>query len=233
MGVVRKQFFLPLLILIILLFVGFIYIGSFLSKEDWLSEAKVRSQLEEMYEGTVATIEVKNNVYVADMTRAGALYTVAVDPENGTVLSMKQLSEMVIETPTLLAEKEVEEIIEKEYEEVKEVRLNESKAPPVYEAETVKDKEVVKVDVDATSGEVKKEKPKASTSPNALISKERAIEIALGQLRGDIEYVKFEKTNDGGFYLIEIEKDDDEDDLEAIIQIHAITGKVMSVIWDD
>ena len=36
----------------------------------------------------------------------------------------------------------------------------------------------------------------------------------------------FEQTDDGGYYLVEIEQDNDEgDDLEAVFQIHAISGK--------
>ena len=231
MAIARKRFFIPLLVLIVLLILGLIYIGSFLSKEDWLSEEKISSQLEEMYEGTVDNLEIKEGVYMVNMTRAGALYVVAVDATSGTVLSMEQLSDMVIKTPMLLAENEVEEIIEEEYEEVQEVTLNKSKEPPIYEAKTVKETEVA---VDATNGKIMDEKPQvSSSSPSTLISKERAIEIALGQLQGEIEEVKFENTDDGGFYLIEIEQDNDDDDLEAVIQIHAITGKVLSVIWDD
>ena len=40
----------------------------------------------------------------------------------------------------------------------------------------------------------------------------------------------YEKTNDGGYYLIEIEAADGQ---EGTFQIHAISGKIMSVTWDD
>ena len=59
------------------------------------------------------------------------------------------------------------------------------------------------------------------------------MEIALGQLQGEVEYVVFEKTKDGGYYLVEIEQDNEEsDDLEAVFQIHAISGEIVSVTWD-
>ena len=45
-----------------------------------------------------------------------------------------------------------------------------------------------------------------------------------------MEYVTFEQTDDGGYYLVEIEQDNEEgEDLEAVFQIHAITGEIISV----
>ena len=43
--------------------------------------------------------------------------------------------------------------------------------------------------------------------------------------------VEFIETADGGYYLVEIENVDS--DQEATIQIHAIRGDTMTVDWDD
>ena len=49
-----------------------------------------------------------------------------------------------------------------------------------------------------------------------------------------MEYVAFEKTDDGGYYLVEIEQDnEEEEDVEAVFHIHAITGDIISVEWDN
>ncbi|WP_313470607.1 PepSY domain-containing protein [Lysinibacillus sp.] len=55
------------------------------------------------------------------------------------------------------------------------------------------------------------------------------MQIALGQLTGEVDSVDFEETAEGGYYLVEIETQDD----EATFQIHAVSGEVLSITWDD
>ncbi|MBK3495517.1 hypothetical protein JFL43_11770 [Viridibacillus sp. YIM B01967] len=43
-----------------------------------------------------------------------------------------------------------------------------------------------------------------------------------------MEDISYYDTSDGGYYLVEIEGDEK----EAIFQIHAISGKVLSITWD-
>ena len=243
MNIVRKTWFIPLLFAGIILVVGIIYIGSLLSKEEQISSDEIQTQLEVMYEGTVDSLVMENGVYIAEMTRAGAVYAAEVDAVTGSVLSMNQLSEMVVEPesepepepPEVLSEEEIRKVIAKEYEdEIERISLNKKSDAPFYEVEAVKNQVLVKVKVDAITGGIISAEPQEATSNNALISREQAIEIALGQLNGEVEDVEFEQTDDGGFYLIEIEQDNDEgDDVEAVIQIHAITGEVITVDWDD
>ena len=96
-----------------------------------------------------------------------------------------------------------------------------------------KDPKFTKVTVDAITGNIISEVVKETTGENALITKEQAIKIALGQLKNEqvdeVDDVSYEKTEDGGYYLIEI---DTKDDREATFQIHAISGKIMSVTWE-
>lgn len=63
----------------------------------------------------------------------------------------------------------------------------------------------------------------------AIITTDQAAKIAQQQLNGKIEYVVYEKQNDGGYYLVEIDGKKD----EAVFQIHALTGKIMSVTHDE
>ncbi|MBO1912485.1 PepSY domain-containing protein, partial [Microvirga sp. 3-52] len=118
--------------------------------------------------------------------------------------------------------------------EIERLSLNKNKEQPVYDAEVVKEKALVELQVDALTGEIISEKMKETTTKDVLITREQAIKIALGQLKGEVEYVVFEKTDDGGYYLVEIEQDnEDADDLEAVFHIHAITGEILFVEWDD
>ena len=234
MKIVKKPWFIPLLLTSIILVVGIVYIANLLSQEEQLSSDEIQAQLEAVYEGKVDSLELKDGVYHIEMTRSGALYVAKVDAISGNVLSMNQLSEMVVESPEVLSEEEIRKVIAKEYTGgVEHISLNENNDAPFYEVEAVENQQRVKVSVDAITGEITSAEPQGQTSSNVLITREQAIEIALGQLNGKVEEVEFHQTDDGGFYLIEIEKDnEDSDDLEAVIQIHAITGDVLSVVWD-
>ncbi|WP_107943265.1 PepSY domain-containing protein [Metasolibacillus fluoroglycofenilyticus] len=64
---------------------------------------------------------------------------------------------------------------------------------------------------------------------NYLISEQQAIQIALKEQAGVVDNVDFKKTDDGGIYEIDIEHGD----YETTFIIHAITGKILSVEFDD
>lgn len=71
-------------------------------------------------------------------------------------------------------------------------------------------------------------KPKPPANPSVL-TEQQAIDIALKEVPGQLDSVEFEKTTDGGYYFIEIEQGDN----EIIVQIHAITGKILSIQYED
>ncbi|MGP4061203.1 PepSY domain-containing protein [Halobacillus sp. H74] len=62
------------------------------------------------------------------------------------------------------------------------------------------------------------------------ITEEQAREAALKEVDGTVDDVDFETEDEVSFYLVEVEK---EDESEATIQVHAITGEIMTVSWDD
>ncbi|WP_144509641.1 hypothetical protein [Bacillus sp. FJAT-22090] len=82
-------------------------------------------------------------------------------------------------------------------------------------------------------------KPEKSTT--ILITEEQAIKKAQQQQKGTVENSSFVKTNEGGYYLIVMkgivsESDSKESTKEkktkATIQVHAISGKILSVTWE-
>ncbi|OHX53592.1 hypothetical protein [Planococcus faecalis] len=64
-----------------------------------------------------------------------------------------------------------------------------------------------------------------------IITRNEAIRLAKKTLSGEVQDDEFVETVDGGYYLIEIEND--ETDQEATIQIHAVRGDTMTVEWDN
>ncbi|MGR9048755.1 PepSY domain-containing protein [Halobacillus faecis] len=62
------------------------------------------------------------------------------------------------------------------------------------------------------------------------ITEEKAVAVALNEIEGDVDDVDFEAEGNPAFYLVEIERSGG---VEATIQIHALTGEIMSITWDD
>ena len=67
-------------------------------------------------------------------------------------------------------------------------------------------------------------------SVEELLTEQQVIAIAKKQARGTVDDVDFYTTNSGGYYIVEMESDDGDD---VTLQIHAITGKILSVSFDD
>ena len=77
--------------------------------------------------------------------------------------------------------------------------------------------------------QVAKPEQNNNQNKNYLISEQQAIQIALKEQAGVVDNVDFKKTDDGGIYEIDIEHGD----YETTFIIHAITGKILSVEFDD
>lgn len=231
MQFLKRPWFIPSLLTLVILTVGGFYIGSLINKQEPIAADVIRTQLESMYGGTVDRISITKGVYQAEMTRGEAVYSAEIDATTGSVISLFQTGETKEEIPNILTEAKLKGIIAGKYSgEAERISLNTSGEAPIYEVKLSKDPKYTKVAVDAITGEIIAETVKETTGENALITKEQAIAIAQAQLKGEVDDFSYEKTNDGGYYLIEIESADDR---EGTFQIHAISGKIMSVTWDD
>ena len=61
------------------------------------------------------------------------------------------------------------------------------------------------------------------------ITAEQARIIALDTYAGEVEDISYFTTTDGGYYLVEV----DTENADLILQIHAVTGKILSVSFED
>lgn len=230
MKFIKKPWFIPIILSIVIIFVGGLYITYMVSNKKVLSENVVQTQLEKMYGGTVVSLLNKNGLYEVEITKGESAYKVEVNNVTGVIQSLIQTSEHNETTPSLISEAALREMIAKKYTgTVERISLDEKKATPTYKIEVSNEQSLKKVEINAVTGEIISEKLKETTSSNAVITKKQAIKIAYGQLKGEVEYISYEKTSDGGYYLVEIEGHNE----EATFQIHAISGKILSVTWDD
>lgn len=61
------------------------------------------------------------------------------------------------------------------------------------------------------------------------LTKQEAIKIATSQFPGEVDEIEFVDTANGGYYNVNIENNED----EATLQIHALTGKILTITYDD
>ncbi|NME05008.1 PepSY domain-containing protein [Psychrobacillus sp. BL-248-WT-3] len=90
-----------------------------------------------------------------------------------------------------------------------------------------------------TQTETKKpDEAKQESTATVLITPEQATKIAQQQYKGTVDSNSFIKTNEGGYYLIVMQtadgnsKDSKDKKTKATIQVHAISGKILSVTWE-
>ncbi|PQD96295.1 hypothetical protein CYL18_06795 [Pradoshia eiseniae] len=61
------------------------------------------------------------------------------------------------------------------------------------------------------------------------LTKEEVVKIARSQFEGSVDDVEFIATDDGGYYNVDLENQED----EATLQIHALTGEIITITYDD
>lgn len=242
-----RKFLLPFSLVLLLVVAGMLYMKSIVSHADTIPSDSIKNQLETMYNGEVNNLLLHDNIYGATLTREGSVYAVRVDGETGKVLSM------VLKEPST-------ELVSKQKEAAEKAKKDESSVGKPEEVPAQSAPEKPKPQPEAPTEAPKpapvqpkpqpepkpKPKPKPQEKPQpkppvnkpapqttVLLTEQQAIQIALRQLNGEVDDVDFVKTSEGGYYLVEIEIDADDGPDEATYQIHAISGKVMSVTWDD
>ncbi|MFF2889579.1 PepSY domain-containing protein [Paenibacillus sp. NPDC057967] len=72
--------------------------------------------------------------------------------------------------------------------------------------------------------------PEKSPNPSVLLEEADAINIALEKVSGTLKEVELEQEGGKWYYFVELET---QDGREATVQLHAGSGKVQSVTWDD
>lgn len=74
--------------------------------------------------------------------------------------------------------------------------------------------------------------PSPAPSPTAagVVSEKEAVRLALREVSGEVNDVDTEIDDSGAFYLVEIHTPDGR---EAVVQVNAVSGSIMSVTWEE
>ena len=84
-------------------------------------------------------------------------------------------------------------------------------------------KEGAKKEIDAS------EETPAEQEELKPLTKEEVVKIARSQFAGSVDDIEFVATDDGGYYNVDLENQED----EATLQIHALTGEIITIKYDD
>ncbi|QTD40459.1 PepSY domain-containing protein [Sporosarcina sp. Te-1] len=248
---IRKPWFIPILLTVLILVVSEFYSRQIVSKAQTLSEKEIRDQLEKMYEANVVDVSENDDEYEITLARGGSEYEATVDAKTGQVLALIQTKE-VAKAPPAKDQETGEPQDEDSGKENAEGNSSGAANQTGGKSETMSSGVTKPTTPGASGGStqtpakptpdkkptVQPAKPaKQPEKKSVLITEKRATQIAVAQLKTSAPYevddVDFVKTGDGGYYLVNIELDTDEDLDEVTYKIHAISGVVMSVTWDD
>lgn len=117
-----------------------------------------------------------------------------------------------------------------------------SKSETTVKTESSKTEEQQKTEnSDIAVGKTDEKKTEVTEKPvTVLITADEALKIAQQQQKGTVDSNSFVKTDEGGYYLIvmtatkteETKESTKEKKTKATIQVHAISGKILSVTWE-
>lgn len=206
--ILRKKWFIPLVLTVVILLGSSFYMTIQRSNANSLNEIEIFEQLEQMYGGEVQSLQLNGDVYKADLERNGALYVLEIDAQTGKIFSLIQTKEVT---------EEAEKPVEQPPSQVKKPNVENPSNNPAVDS---------------------KPSPPQETKPSSvLLTEEQAANIALKALNkgtiAEVDDIDFVKTTEGGYYLIQIDLDTDAELDEVTYQVHAISGEILSVTWDD
>lgn len=223
----NKKILILLVASLIISYFVFIQIEG-LTKHQPMKEDEIRTRVENLYTASVQSVVMKEKDAIVSFTTEKGLYEVAIDRETGRASNL-----ILVHEKNTIAEQPTDKDQVAAGNEEKPTEENEENKQPnntTNETEPSKDnntKPNTQQPAKKPSSTVTTETPPKPAS--TMISEQKAIQIALKEQPGELDNVDYTETNDGGYYEIEIEHDD----VETTFIIHAITGKILSVSFDD
>ncbi|KGR79120.1 PepSY domain-containing protein [Ureibacillus manganicus] len=214
----------------LLLIVSFVVLSKIqdrFSEPEEHSIQDVAERLEALYSGKVDSFEQKNDIYHFTLNRHNTIYNIAFDSKTGNFIDFIKVDSS--DSKYIMSKSEIRTLLNSKMKgTINTIKLQMNGTTPQYIVELIENEALKTVVVNAETGEIVSEKVKEQTPTEptvTAISSDKAKQIALSQFKGSVQYIVFEPSSDGGFYLVEIENEQQ----KAKIEIHAISGKVLSV----
>lgn len=208
-----------------------------------MTEGEAVQFINEQYpDSTPELIDENDNTFLFNLTNDYGTYELEIDRENKSVAYLNSISlnksaegeDSGTAGPDQSASDELteEEIVaiaqENSTGEVVSVTQLEDN---MYEVVIEEEDRILTITVDGNAGEsqITGEETKNTEEPARILSEQEAINIALGVVNGEVDDADLEQENGVPYFLIEIETEEN----DATVQINAISGEIMSTVWDD
>lgn len=218
--------------------IGIIGIASAIKKDPLLSKAEVRNLVKEQYSGSITGIhldqsEGKDNYKVGLEEKTG-LYELEVDAITGNIKNLVQVKKLESEQtnePAISEEKAKQLAVDKYSGNVRSLSAGEEQGEKIYHITIRTKQEEIKLVMSANSGEITSEDKRSieKDTQQVKLTEVQARKIALDEINGKIEDIELEEDDGHVFYEVEM----DAKEQEAVIQIDAFTGEILSVVIEN
>jgi uncharacterized membrane protein YkoI len=193
---------------------------------DALTKEAVEEAVLEQYPGEVINTTLLGDVYKMQLKTETGLYVLKVDSLNGEIVSLELLNKNVV---SVVENKDIQtkEDTSKENAPTSNLPIEENDSPNgTVETEPSGSSSTIAVIPNANAPIGKN----PSVESNKIITIEQATAIATKHVNGIVDDIELRKLSKESYYLVEI---DTVNGREVVVQVNAITGIIMSVIWDD
>ncbi|MRR79293.1 hypothetical protein EKU29_10630 [Bacillus anthracis] len=186
--------------------------------ETILSEKQIQSIVSEQYPGKIKSMKLINkeeqDFYKVNLLNEQGSYEIIVDAKNREV---KRAKEKSLKSNTITKEKAEEMALQKVQGEIKYTILEKRNEIEVFviTVET-NDKQSKVVEIEKTTGQIQ-----LLEKPMTKVTEEQAKDIAVQQVPGNEKGIRLEQKNEKNIYVIEIEKNANEN---VIVEIEETTG---------
>ena len=208
----KKKLGIGAVILLVIMIVVW-QISNIMTSAEPLTAEEATNKVKDLYSGEIVEVKEGKELYLITLELETGTYEIEIDRNTGDIGNMTR-------TATDLAGKE----------ESKDKNSNQedSQEKPTSENSQGSDNQAIEKEPEPKPepAEKKPEEPK-------LISEKEAVAIALKEINGDIEEVELQTSEGITYYLIEVEREVNDEDEEATIKINAVTGEVMSIFWEE
>lgn len=211
----KQWLIFPTIVVIVIIVVSYVAYNQLLTNTT-LSKTEIESRIAALYGGKVETIQKNGSQYVITFAVDDYIYEVVANEDYGTFQKLVVIKEGKApvnqnETPS----------------ENKNQTPNEQTEEPSTPSETPKP-------TPDQQEPTTKPTPAPVKPPAAQerLTEQQVIAIAKKEVAGTVDDVEFYPNNNGGYFIVEIENDTEDAD-DVTLQIHAITGKILSVSFED
>ncbi|MBT2580766.1 PepSY domain-containing protein [Bacillus sp. ISL-8] len=191
--------------------------------EELLTEKEIQNIVSEQYPGKIKNMKLLNkgegNVYKVNISNEQGSYEILVDAQNGDIKNAKEIS---INSNKITKEKAEDMALQKVQGVIKRTILEKRNGIEVYVITVETETDAIQssvVEIEKTTGKIQ-----VLEKETTKITEQKAKEIAMQQVSGNVKGIKLEQKSEKNVYVIEIEKNANEN---VMVEIEEATGTLI------